>query len=156
MATTIDLSQPITRGKKKINQLKLPKLTVPMLKGFMLADILGLDFTIMPELIGRLAKISEVECEQIEPYDLAKITKVIASDLTTAPDKPDFIDLRKPDSGNLRGVSLMALLHMDVDSMAIVVPRISSVTKEEFIALEPYQLLQAGKDLSGFFVNPPS
>lgn len=66
------------------------------------------------------------------------------------------LNLRKPDSGSLRGLCLTDVLRMDVDSMAELVPRLCQITEPEFRTLEPYDLMQVGKQLTGFLVNPPS
>ena len=64
--------------------------------------------------------------------------------------------LRKPDSGALRGLSLTDVVRMDVDSMAELVPRLCQITEPEFRSLEPYDLMQVGKELTGFLVIPPN
>jgi len=64
------------------------------------------------------------------------------------------ITLRKPDSGGLRGVSLTALLQMDVDALTAVVPRISTptLTAPEVRAMDPADLVQIGGAVAGFLL----
>lgn len=65
------------------------------------------------------------------------------------------ITLRKPASGELRGVALADLLRMDVDALATVMPRISSptLTKADVHAMDPADLLQLGTRVSGFLLT---
>mgnify|MGYP004695090499 CR=1 FL=1 len=53
------------------------------------------------------------------------------------------VTIRKPKSGELRGVRLQVLLEMDVNSMTEVLPRITvpTLTKDEIGAMEPGDLL---------------
>jgi hypothetical protein len=62
------------------------------------------------------------------------------------------ISLRKPSAGELRGVSLLMLLQMDVGSIAEVLPRISDpmVHKAEVLQMDPADLLAVGVEVAGF------
>lgn len=64
----------------------------------------------------------------------------------------DSITLRKPNSGALRGTSLQALVSLDVDALAKVLPRISSpaLTEHEVYQLDPADLVQLGSAFAGF------
>ncbi len=68
------------------------------------------------------------------------------------------VDLHKPNSGALRGVALANLLQMDVESLALVVPRISAppLTKHEVLAMDPADLLQIGSEVAGFLLPKAS
>ncbi len=68
----------------------------------------------------------------------------------------DKVTLRKPDAGSLRGVTLTDIVRMDVDALAEVVPRLSQITEPEFRQLDPYDLMMVGKEVTSFFVIPPS
>ena len=67
----------------------------------------------------------------------------------------ESITLRKPNSGELRGVSLVDLLRMDVASVIKVLPRIStpSLTAVEVSAMDPADLLELGSKISGFLLQ---
>ena len=67
----------------------------------------------------------------------------------------DSITLRKPSSGELRGVSLVDLLQMDVASLIKVVPRISSptLTAIEVSGMDPADLLALSSKISGFLLQ---
>ncbi|CAN2978786.1 Phage tail assembly protein [Pseudomonas sp. PM2] len=67
----------------------------------------------------------------------------------------DSITLRKPNSGELRGVSLVELLQMDVSSLIKVLPRISSpsITAVEVAGMDPADLLALSSKISGFLLQ---
>lgn len=87
----------------------------------------------------------------------------VADDNTVVLDSPirrgvttiDSITLRKPSSGELRGVSLVELLQMDVASLIKVVPRISSptLTAIEVSGMDPADLLALSSKISGFLLQ---
>lgn len=87
----------------------------------------------------------------------------LADDNTVVLDTPirrgttviDSITLRKPNSGELRGVSLSDLLQMDVNSLVKVVPRISSplLTAVEVASMDPADLFALGTKVSGFLLQ---
>lgn len=63
------------------------------------------------------------------------------------------LQLRKPTAGELRGLSLVTVLQMDVDALATLLPRISTplVHKPEVLAMDPADLLECGIKVAGFF-----
>ena len=67
----------------------------------------------------------------------------------------DSITLRKPNSGELRGVSLAELLQMDVNSLIKVLPRISTptLTVVEVSAMDPADLFALSNKVSGFLLQ---
>lgn len=62
------------------------------------------------------------------------------------------VHLRKPTAGELRSLSLVAVLQMDVDALATLLPRISTPTihKPEVMSMDPADLLACGIVVSGF------
>jgi hypothetical protein len=90
-------------------------------------------------------------------------TVQLADDNTVALDTPikrgtteiNRITLRKPASGELRGVQLVELLNMDVASLIKVIPRISSpaVTGPEAAGMDPADLLAIGSKIAGFLLQ---
>lgn len=64
------------------------------------------------------------------------------------------IVVRKPDSGSLRGASLNDLLHMDVNALIVVLPRVTSpiLTTVEINRMDPADLLQLGGAVAGFLL----
>ncbi|WIE52396.1 phage tail assembly protein [Pseudomonas sp. GM17] len=67
----------------------------------------------------------------------------------------DTITLRKPQSGELRGVHLAELLNLDVATLIKVLPRISSpsITAPEAAGLDPADLFACGSKIAGFLLQ---
>lgn len=65
------------------------------------------------------------------------------------------IEIRKPDSGALRGVSLRDLLDFQTDAILKVLPRVTEppLTAPEAARLDPADLVQAGAALAGFLLT---
>lgn len=65
------------------------------------------------------------------------------------------LELRKPSAGELRGVHLGDLLHLDVNSLIKVIPRISipTLTEHEVAAMDPADLLAVGTKVAGFLLS---
>ncbi len=66
----------------------------------------------------------------------------------------DRVTLRKPRSGELRGVSLSDLVNLDVTALSKVLPRISTPTLTEFDVanIDPADLVQLGGIFAGFLM----
>ena len=64
------------------------------------------------------------------------------------------VTLRRPSSGELRGVTLNALANLDVAALGKVIPRISSptLTPQEMDNLDPADLLQLAQVVGGFLL----
>lgn len=62
------------------------------------------------------------------------------------------ISVRKPSSGELRGMSLVDLLNMQVDPLHKLLPRITipSITEAEAKKLSPADLVQLGTEVALF------
>ncbi|WP_085631265.1 phage tail assembly protein [Pseudomonas sp. R16(2017)] len=67
----------------------------------------------------------------------------------------DSLTLRKPQSGELRGVHLMDLLNLDVAALLKVLPRISSpsITAPEAAGMDPADLLACGNKVAHFLLQ---
>lgn len=65
------------------------------------------------------------------------------------------VTLRKPMSGELRGVSLSDLLNLDVNALRKVLPRITTptLTDIEVGRMDPADLLDAGAKVAGFLLK---
>jgi len=63
------------------------------------------------------------------------------------------ITLRKPASGELRGIHLAELLNMDVSSLIKLLPRISMLTAPEASQLDPADLVAIGVKITGFLLQ---
>ena len=66
----------------------------------------------------------------------------------------DTITLRKPNSGELRGLNLTDLLQMDVTSLHRVLPRISipMLTEADVSNMDIKHLMQCGAKVAGFLL----
>ncbi len=64
------------------------------------------------------------------------------------------VTIRKPKSGALRGVRLVALMDMDVTAMTEVLPRITdpALTKPEIMAMTPGDLLNMSIEVVNFLL----
>ncbi|MEK2611115.1 phage tail assembly protein [Pseudomonas shirazensis] len=65
----------------------------------------------------------------------------------------DSITLRKPSSGELRGIQLSDLLQMDVGALIKLVPRICPLTEAEVRAMDPADLVAIGVKVTGFLLQ---
>jgi len=65
------------------------------------------------------------------------------------------ITLRKPNAGELRGVSLAELLQLDVAAIMRVTPRISipSLTESEVRGMDPADLVDVGGKIASFLLK---
>lgn len=64
------------------------------------------------------------------------------------------VTLRKPKSGELRGLALADVLNMDVNALSTLLPRITQpiITKDDVQNLDPADLVQLGGEVAGFLV----
>ena len=64
------------------------------------------------------------------------------------------IEIRKPNRGALRGVSLRALLDFETDAIIKVLPRVSEppLLEAECVRMDPADLVQAGAKIAGFLL----
>lgn len=69
--------------------------------------------------------------------------------------KIDRVTLRKPQSGELRGLQLATLMAMDVLALQTLLPRITSpaLTAHDVASLDPADLLNIGLEITGFFMT---
>jgi hypothetical protein len=65
------------------------------------------------------------------------------------------IDLRKPNGGALRGVSLLDLMRIETTAFCEVLPRITepALTKQELALMDPVSLMDLGAAVAGFLVS---
>jgi hypothetical protein len=64
------------------------------------------------------------------------------------------VELRKPFAGELRGVSLMDLMRMEVQTSITLLPRITnpSLTAHDVEGMDPVDLLQMATTVTGFLL----
>lgn len=65
------------------------------------------------------------------------------------------LQIRKPGSGELRGIALVDLGQLKVDALIAVLPRITipTITPAEAAALDPADLLACGAEIGGFLLQ---
>ncbi len=63
--------------------------------------------------------------------------------------------LRKPDSGELRGLTLTDILQLDVNTLHKLLPRITDpgLTEPEVAKMDPADLVKLGTGAAGFFIT---
>ncbi|RJF92994.1 phage tail assembly protein [Sphingomonas cavernae] len=67
----------------------------------------------------------------------------------------DKVQIRKPQSGELRGLSLVELGQLNVDALSKILPRITipTLTPQEVSALDPADLLAMGGIVGRFLLQ---
>lgn len=91
----------------------------------------------------------------------ATVTQAIAepitldTPLTRGDTEITELRLRKPKSGELRGVSLADVLQMQTDALITLIPRLStpSLTAAEVRQMDPADLVQCGGEIAGFLLT---
>ncbi|MBU2708817.1 phage tail assembly protein [Zooshikella marina] len=63
------------------------------------------------------------------------------------------VTLREPRAGELRGLEILAIARMDVNSLRILLPRISELTINEVDQLHPADLTKFGNELTVFLAG---
>ncbi|MCV6588322.1 MAG: phage tail assembly protein [Marinobacterium sp.] len=65
------------------------------------------------------------------------------------------VNLRKPKSGELRGLNLSEIITMDVNSLQKLLPRITlpSLTEHEISELDPADLMELATETASFFMR---
>lgn len=65
----------------------------------------------------------------------------------------EWLTLRQPQAGELRGLNLLDLSQLDIDALLTLLPRISTPTVQRIFGaqLHPADLMTIGKGVSGFF-----
>ncbi|ELE5889798.1 phage tail assembly protein [Vibrio fluvialis] len=63
------------------------------------------------------------------------------------------VDIRKPHSGNLRGLSLIDVCEMKFEAGEVLLPRISSLTERDVLNLPPENWAPLLTTIASFFVN---
>jgi hypothetical protein len=82
-------------------------------------------------------------------------THVLDTPIVRGSQTIDRITLRKPKSGELRGVSLSDLVNLDVAALSKVLPRISAptLTEMDVANIDPADLVQLGGIFAGFLMS---
>lgn len=81
----------------------------------------------------------------------------LSAPITRGKEKIRSITLRRPGSGELRGLKLADLVQGDVNAVIRLVPRISqpSLVEQEVAALDAYDLTRCADEIAVFLQTPP-
>jgi hypothetical protein len=88
-----------------------------------------------------------------------KAPKIVTVDLEEpierADGKIEKLQLRKPSSGELRGVSMLDLVKMETSAVMAVLPRVTMppLIDAEVAKLDPADLFACGVEISNFFMT---
>ncbi|MGN2673450.1 phage tail assembly protein [Aliivibrio fischeri] len=63
------------------------------------------------------------------------------------------IELRKPNAGNLRGLSLLGVCEMQFDAACTLLPRISILNERDLLNMEVGNLTPLMTEIASFFVD---
>ena len=76
-------------------------------------------------------------------------TPIVCGDITISE-----VKVRKPQAGELRGLSLSALLNLDYGALENLLPRITipTLTKAQIIAMDPSDFTQLGSEVMDFLL----
>lgn len=82
-------------------------------------------------------------------------TVILDTPILRGKNQIDSLTLRKPQSGELRGVHLVDLLNLDVGALLKVLPRITSpnITAPEAASMDPADLLACGNKVAHFLLQ---
>lgn len=97
--------------------------------------------------------IEETTTETLPPAD--DNTVFLDTPITRGKSQIDSLTMRKPQSGELRGVHLVDLLNLDVAALIKVLPRITSpsITATEAAGMDPADLLACGNKVAHFLLQ---
>lgn len=89
------------------------------------------------------------------PVTTTSATITLDTPLTRGETAITELRLRKPTSGELRGVSLADVLQMQTDALITLIPRLStpSLTATEVRQMDPADLVQCGGEIAGFLLT---
>ena len=89
-----------------------------------------------------------------KPNDTEKVIKLDAP-IQRGDTTIDQITIRKPNAGELRGVSLIELAQINVTALQTVIPRISNpiLTVHDVAKLELADLLEIGTEVASFLMK---
>ncbi|WP_082601398.1 phage tail assembly protein [Achromobacter sp. Root83] len=100
----------------------------------------------VPQDINQPAPV--IDSDNVKSVDLDEPIKRSSGEITR-------LLIRKPNAGALRGVTLMALVQVDVGALRTVLPRVCDpiLTPAEINAMDPADLLNTGATLASFFMS---
>lgn len=109
-----------------------------------------------PESTDQANATAEAQTAAVEPRQLAENEVELDEPIKRGENTTiQFVTVRKPSSGELRGTNLQDLLALDVGALIKVLPRITTpiIHEQEVARLDPADLLQLGSKVSGFLLT---
>ena len=96
----------------------------------------------------------EAETTTEQPPAVQSGTVILDTPIKRGSQTVTHVTVRKPRAGELRGVSLVSLLQMDVAALQAVLPRVTSpvLTRPDIDQLDPCDLVQLGTEVSNFLL----
>ena len=108
-----------------------------------------------PVATAKVAPVAEPEQKKRFTFTEESVTMALEYPVTLGNGEQviDSITIRKPHAGEMRGLSLFEIMHMDMDTLLKIMPRITTPTIHKVIAdeLDPSDLTTISKCISGFF-----
>lgn len=90
---------------------------------------------------------------EAKPLEIPDNVAVLDTPVKRGSNEITQVTVRKPSSGELRGLHLSELLQLDVASLIKLVPRITELTEQEVAKLEPADLVEIGTKVIDFLVQ---
>ena len=89
-----------------------------------------------------------------QPTDPQIATVTLDAPIVTGDVTIDQVQIRKPQAGELRGLSLSALLNLDYAALENLLPRITipTLTKAQIMAMDPSDFTQLGSEVMDFLL----
>jgi len=87
--TTVTLAEPIKRGEQVIETINLRKPRAGQLRGISLQELINSDIATILKVVPRISDpvLTPVECENLDPADLAEIGGTIRSFFMSAAER---------------------------------------------------------------------
>lgn len=89
-----------------------------------------------------------------QPIGPQMATVTLDAPIVTGDVTIDQVKIRKPQAGELRGLSLSALLNLDYAALENLLPRITipTLTKAQIMAMDPSDFTQLGSEVMDFLL----
>ena len=89
-----------------------------------------------------------------QPTGPQMATVTLDAPITSGDITIDQVKIRKPQAGELRGLSLSALLNLDYAALENLLPRITipTLTKAQIMAMDPSDFTQLGSEVMDFLL----
>mgnify|MGYP001343802745 CR=1 FL=1 len=102
-----------------------------------------------------MADTSISDTNQAQPAGTSVFATVALDEpITRGSQSIDTVRLRRPKSGELRGLSMVDLVKLEVDALQKLLPRISDpmLTAQDVAELSPGDLFQLATEIAGFLL----